>query len=560
MPNPTVLQAAMRDFQAARQQAALQEALARLTGKSNQLLSYEEVARKLRLSAKVERGVQSVPVAAIVGSVGRYSDFTRTFLPRQADDVQRWSRVKAAFADAGSGAGLPPIDLYRVGEAYFVLDGNHRVSIARQQKMEFIDARVIEVQSPVPLTPDVQPDDLIVKAEYADFLDATGLAERRPNIDLSLTVPGQYSKLMAQIQVQHDLMAQAQGREVSAADAAANWYDQVYAPFVEAIRDRGLLRWFPGRTETDLYLWVWEHHEMLRQELGWVIRPEAAVTDLAVLENARAGSAEAAPGNWRKTRLLDRYTEQLFMDILVPISGEPESWQALEQAICIAEREGSRLHGLHIVNHEAQKKSAEALAVQARFNERCATAGLSGSMAIETGKVGDKICERALLADLVVLYAAHPPPAGLPSLGSGLRSILWRLARPVLAVPHTTVCIERAMLAYDGSPKAKEALFVATYLAEMWKTALTVVAIPDPPRVSANVLDYARDYLEMHEIQGECIVLNGRLDLLLDLIKKRGFDLVILGGYSMSAVEEVMVGSAVNWLLRESPCPLLICR
>ncbi len=559
MVNQIVLQAAMQDFRAARQQAGLQEVLSRLTGKSNKLLSYEEVAKKLRLGTKVERGIQSIPVSAIVGSVGRYADFTRTFLPRQAEDRERWSRVKAVLAD-GAGAGLPPIEVYKVGEAYFVLDGNHRVSIARQEKIEFIEAHVIQVFSPVPFAPGVEPDDLIAKAEYADFLDTTCLAEHRPGVDLALTEAGQYAKLMAQIEVQRDILGQARGGEVSLWDAATDWYDQVYAPFAAAIRDRGLLRWFPGRTEADLYLWVWEHREALSKELGWEIRPEAAVTDLAILENARAGTAEAEPGSWRKARLLNRYTERLFMDILVGVNGKPDGWEALEQAICIGEREGSRLHGLHLVNGEARKTSAEALAVQARFNERCAAAGLQGTLAIETGRAADKICERALLCDLVVLSAAHPPRPGLASLSSGLRSILWRLARPMLAVPRSTTCIESAMLAYDASPKAKEALFVAAYLAEIWKTRLTVVTIPDQPLVTGDVLDYTRDYLEMHEIQGEFLVLNGNLDTLLQFVRERGFDLIVLGGYSMSAVQEVVIGSAVNRLLRDSPCPLLICR
>jgi hypothetical protein len=77
-------QSALQDFNEARLKASMQEALARLTGKSNELLSYEEVAQKLKLRARSDRGVHEIPVKAIVGSVGRYTDFTRTFLPRRA--------------------------------------------------------------------------------------------------------------------------------------------------------------------------------------------------------------------------------------------------------------------------------------------------------------------------------------------------------------------------------------------------------------------------------------------------------------------------------------------
>ena len=552
-------QAAVQDFREARQQVALQEVLARLTGKSNELLSYEEVAQKLRLAARTERGVQSIPVKAIVGSMSRYADFTRTFLPRRTDDEERWVRVKTAFSSP-EGTGLPPIEVYKVGDVYFVLDGNHRVSVARQEGWTHIEAHVIEVQTNIPLTPDVQPDDLIVKAEYADFLEQTGLANLRPNVDLSLTAPGQYAKLKEQIQVHHYVLVQDQQRQVTYQEAAEDWYDEVYTPVAEAIRERGILRWFPGRTATDLYLWVSEHRQTLEWELGWAIRPEAAVTDLAAKESARAESQETAPGSWRTARLVDRYTDRLFMDILVPLSGTAESWLALEQAISIAQREEARLHGLHIVASEAQKRSPEALAIQARFHQQCAAASVAGSLTIETGDVTRKICERALLTDVIVLHVAYPPAVGLPSLGSGLRTIIRRSARPLLAVPGEVSRLERALLIFDGSPRSKEALFVATYLAERWQTSLTVIALLEGTKVSPSVLDYARSYLEFHEIPADFILTPGPLDVALKTVAERQIDLVLMGGYSVSPLEEVMAGSAVNFMLREAHYPLLICR
>lgn len=547
-------QSALNDFHEARQRALLQEIVARLRGKSTKLLSYEEVAQQLKLSSRAERGVQTIPIAAIVGSVGRYTDFTRTFLPRRSNDQRRWAGVKAALVDQ-YGPGLPPIDVYKVGEVYFVLDGNHRVSIARQAGLTHIDARVIEVRTPVPLTPDVQPDDLIIKAEQVEFLEATRLNELRPQADVSVTAPGQYEKLKEHIAVHRYYECEDQQCEVSEQAAVEDWYDNVYGPIVLAIRERGLLRWFPDRTETDLYLWVSDHRYALEQELGWAVRPEAAVTDLAVKENSRAGTAEATPGTWRRARLLDRYADQLFKDILVPLNGAAECWPALDQAIIIAQREGAQVHGLHLTAH-----SAQAEAVQAQFIARCAAANVTGNLIIETGDVTRKIIERALLTDLVVLNVAHPPSAGLTSLGHGLRSIIWRCARPILAVPGTVAKLDRALLAYDGSPKAKEALFVAAYLAETWHTQLTVLSVADGARVPVNVQDYARAYLEMHEIEADYVMSPGPIGVLLETVQTRSIDLVLMGGYSVSALEEVVIGSAVNVLLREAHCPLFICR
>ena len=99
---------------------------------------------------------------AIVGSVGRYADFTRSFLPRRESSARRWAAVRTALPDV---AAFPPITVYQVGEAYFVLDGNHRVSVARQAGATHIPAYVTEIETPVPLTPDARPDELICQAK-----------------------------------------------------------------------------------------------------------------------------------------------------------------------------------------------------------------------------------------------------------------------------------------------------------------------------------------------------------------------------------------------------------
>ncbi|MGE5641915.1 MAG: universal stress protein, partial [Byssovorax cruenta] len=291
-------QMAIHDFYSARQRASIQEILARLRGKPTELLSYDEVAEKLKLRVRTERGTQNIPVDSIVGSVGRYTDFTRTFLPRRRDDRERWARVKAAMEE---GLGLPPIEVYKVGEVYFVIDGNHRVSIARQQGFKSMQAHVIEVQTPIPLSPDVQPDDLIIKAEYADFLQETRITDLRPNVDLSVTIPGQYRKLMDQIYTQQYLLQERSKSEVSFQTAVEEWYDDLYIPLAETIRDRGILRWFPDRTITDLYIWISENRAALEKELGWEIQSDIAASSL-ILEK----SAQSEPGSWRKARTSTR--------------------------------------------------------------------------------------------------------------------------------------------------------------------------------------------------------------------------------------------------------------
>lgn len=569
---------AVLDFRRARRRAALQDIMARLTGKSADLLSYEDVRQKLKVKGTIMRGLKDIPLEAIVGSVGRYADFTRSFLPRQDSDEERWARVKIAQTGLG---GLPPIKVYQIGDAYFVLDGNHRVSVARQLGAPTIQAYVTEVRTKVPLSPDTQPDDLILKAEYADFLERTHLDELRPEADLSVTAPGQYQVLEEHIEVHRYFMGLELKRDIPYEEAVTHFYDEVYLPVVQAIRERGILRDFPGRTETDLYLWVSEHRAELEQELGWQISPEGAAADLAaqfspkpqrvvarvsekLLDAVTPEELQAGPppGQWRKEHLTARHDDRLFADILVAINGEETGWYALERALEVARREGARLYGLHVVPSEAQRKSEEAQAVQSEFNQRCEAAGIPGRLTLEVGGVARKICERGRWNDLVVLSLSYPPaPQPIARLGSGLSTLLRRCPRPVLAVPESSSHLRRALLAYDGSPKANEALFVATYLSGKWNIPLVVVTMIETGRTTSETLARAQKYLETHGVQAAFVKESGPVaEAILKTAEEHESDLIIMGGYGLSPVLEVVLGSAVDQILRASRRPMLICR
>jgi len=554
MPKNSVqYHSAIQDFQSAQQRVAVQEILARITGKSTQLLSYDEVAEKLHLRIRVERGLQNIPLDSIVGSVGRYTDFTRTFLPRRGNSQQRWASVKAAMQE---GTGLPPIEVYKVGEIYFVIDGNHRVSIARQEGFKTIEARVIELQSNVNITPDIQPDDLIIKGEYADFLKTTRINEARPNVDLNVTSCCRYEKLMDQIHINQYLLQEENKRDVTLQDAAAHWYDTIYIPLAEAIRDRDLLRWFPDRTITDLYIWISENRDALEKEFGWEIQSDIAATDL-ILER----DVKSDPGSWRKARTVTRYIDHLFMDILVPLSGDTESWDSLEEAIQIAKREEAKIHGLHIVDSKKEIKGAKALSIQERFNQMCIDVGVDGNLVVEDGDITDKISDRATATDLIVLKIVNPPMGGLATLRSPFRAVLENSSRPVLGVPKKATGFKRALLAYDGSDLAKEALFVATYLAEVWKTELLVFTALDGTKIKSDTQDYVRRYLDLHEVGAEYIISEqGAMDFLDQTVREKNVDLVLMGSHGGNTLHQVFVGSALDHMLRESEVPIFICR
>ena len=544
---------AREDFRHARREAAIQGIVARFTGKSTELLSYEEVSQKLKAVGSAHRGLKEIPIEKIIGSVGRYTDFTRSFLPRHDSDESRWANVMSAMTNVRA-QGLPPIEVYQLGDVYFVKDGHHRVSIAKQLGVNSIEAYVTEVRTKVPLTSDVQPDDLIVKAEYAEFLERTRINQSR-QVDLNTTVPGQYEKLQEQIELYRRHIKQKENRELTLEEAASRWYDDWYLPLIEVIRDQGILRDFPDRTEADMYLWVLEHREAIQEELGWRVRPEAAAKNIADQKGTEVGE-------WRKEKLKARYSDHLFADVLVPLSGEDESWYALEQALRIAQREESRLYGLHVVASEALKESDSARAIKEKFEERCAAAGVVGSLAIESGEIANKICERASLTDLIVINLAHPPSAQLFSkLASGFRTLIHRSPRPILAVPAPATELMRPLLAYSAdSPKAEEALFAATYIAETWKSRLMIVSVIENDS-DRHELDRVRDYLEFHEVSADFILEKGSpSEVILQTAEKNQNDLIIMGGYGSGPVMEAVRGSSLDVVLREAKVPMMLCR
>jgi nucleotide-binding universal stress UspA family protein len=569
---------AVGDFRRARRRAALRSVFARWAGNSPRLLSYEDVRRKLkaRETAKIE--LKEIPLDAIVGSVGRYDDFTRGFLPRRDSSEGRWAGVKVAVTGLG---GLPPIEVYQIGDAYFVLDGNHRVSVARDVGASQIEAYVRKMDTKVPLSPDIQPDDLLIKAEYAEFLDRTSFDEIAPQIDLTVTLPGRYPVLLDQISAHQDHLNKTEDRKVSLREAAAAWVQQVYAPTVEVIRQQGLLRDFSGRTETDLYVWMSQHTADLERELGWEVKRESVASNLAAQSSPRLIrrfsrakkkvfdaltpdplDSGPAPGIWRRDQLGVRGRENLAANILVAVSGEEHSWSAVDQALIVAQREGARLQGLHVVKSEDQVEGEKAKAVRVEFERRTDEVGVSGRLAVEVGGVARKICERARWSDFVVVHLAHPPGTRtIARLGSGFRTMILRCPTPILAVPRSISPMNHAILAYDGSRKAKEALYLSTYLASRWNISLVIVSVAEAKRVTEETLREAQSYAERHDVTPVVVSKKGDVaEAVLQTANETKSDFTVIGGYGHSPVIEAALGSAIDHILRESDRPVLICR
>jgi hypothetical protein len=266
------------DFGTARRKAFWNEIVSFLSGRSNLLLSWDEVRGKLGVRGQVYRGVQPVPVNKVIGSVGRYRDFDRVFMPTQDRTADRWRSIARAHYDYVS---LPPVKLYKIGDAYFVLDGNHRISVAREQGIEFVDAEVIEANTVVSVTADLDADDLEIKGEYARFLDRTRLDELQPDQNIEFTIGGGYERLLEHIAVHRHFLGLEWQRFVPEDEAVCDWYDNLYLPLVRIVREKDVLTDFPGRTEADLYLWIMDHQHYLREQFGPGVDTEQAAEHFA---------------------------------------------------------------------------------------------------------------------------------------------------------------------------------------------------------------------------------------------------------------------------------------
>jgi uncharacterized ParB-like nuclease family protein len=265
------------DFSRARFKSFLNRIRSVISGQPSRLLSYDEVRASLRIGGPIYRGIQTVPVSQIAGSLNRYHQFDRAFLPTENQIAPRWVSVDRAFYKAVS---LPPVLLYKVGQVYFVVDGHHRVSVAREQGQEFIDAEVRECSTKVNITPDLKPEDLVILGEKVQFLERTRLDQLRPDARVRLTISGGFGRMLKHIAVHRYFMGLDQKQDITDADAVTDWYDTVYMPIVEVVRDSGILEEFPGRTEADLYLWVLDHQQQLAQESGQALdRPQDAARD-----------------------------------------------------------------------------------------------------------------------------------------------------------------------------------------------------------------------------------------------------------------------------------------
>lgn len=268
------------DFSRAKTRARFQSLLNTLTWKNTDLLSFYEVTSIIKPKSETYRGMQTIPVSRIIGSEGRYHDFSSAFFPKREMLRNRWESVDRAVL---SDIVLPPISVFSLGGYYFVRDGNHRVSVAKAQGVEFIDAEVVELDSQIPLEEGMTMKTLrrrVVAYERNAFIQQYK-PSYLPMGEIVFTSPGAYPEMVNHILVHKYFINQNQKEEIPFEQAAVSWYKNVYVPIVKVIREEHLLFQFPGSTEGDMYLWIvrtWD--DMKRQKKNQNIPIEEAAEEI----------------------------------------------------------------------------------------------------------------------------------------------------------------------------------------------------------------------------------------------------------------------------------------
>jgi ParB/Sulfiredoxin domain len=269
-------------FDRARRRFAYRRLLDALRGESprRDLLDFERAEEALRPFSRRYAGVQAIPLSRIIGTDSRLSDFDRDFLPRRRELAGRWRRVERAFPHGD----FPPIVVSKLGDAYFVIDGHHRVAIARQQGMETIDAQVTDLQARWHLGPDADHDELTHAEQYRLFMELSGLAAARPEARFALSQPVGYGQMLDDVQRHGYQLMLGAGRALTPSEIAADWYESVYLNALNTFRNEGLV---PRTTPDDLFVCVSERRRTTILPGGRPLGVEHAARQVLADDNHR---------------------------------------------------------------------------------------------------------------------------------------------------------------------------------------------------------------------------------------------------------------------------------
>lgn len=264
------------DFDKARVKQFINSVFSFITNRPNSLYSFEEIKSLLQTQSQSYKGVQPIEIKNIVGSEGRYRDFDKFFLPKHSHTRGRWESIDKAHYQK---IDLPPVSVYKINDFYFVKDGNHRVSVAREQGIEFIDAEVIELKLNFKFNSVDELKLKILELEKENFYNISKIDKIKNVTDIECSVIGNYDILLKHIEGHKYFNSEKKGFEIPWEEAVQSWYDKVYYPIVELARQQKIMSFFEKKTLSDLYIWFVEYWHKLKLDFGHNILPEVAINE-----------------------------------------------------------------------------------------------------------------------------------------------------------------------------------------------------------------------------------------------------------------------------------------
>ncbi len=280
----------------------------------------------------------------------------------------------------------------------------------------------------------------------------------------------------------------------------------------------------------------------------------------------------------------------MIKSILVTLDGSEHSQTAARYGCWLAERLQATVVGMHVIDvvsiegsgaflHDVSgslgfepyldfsSKMREALQERGRvlleqFLALCGEHGIRADTHLATGIVANEICEQARTADLVVVgHRGVNERFSTGLLGGTTESVTRKCPKPLLVSPMQFQPIGRPLLAYDGSQRAAAAMHEAAELAVALRLPLTVLHVGKDEGSAARVVDEARRYLASHRLEAEYVVRPGHAnEVILDVLGEGGHDLLVIGAYGHSRIIEMVLGSTTEYVLRNAPVPLFLCR
>lgn len=273
----------------------------KLTNNSH-LKYFDQEYHNQNLIAGVDLGFRVVKVDKIVGSVNRYMDFDANFKPKISHSQERFQFVREALE---RNIILPPVKLYKIKDEYYVVDGHHRISVARQLRQKYIDAYVTEY-----LPVEDTPENALYRARF-DFEQRTGTE------GILLSQKEGYDKLAQQIKEHQHYLNEKNSQKVSLREAAKDWFYSIYRPIIEKIREEKLTEQFKNATLGDIYIFLSEQLRAYNREKNRYIDFNRATREIRFFAEEARILTPPAPLKNKLMRILTSLHKNIPLPVMV---------------------------------------------------------------------------------------------------------------------------------------------------------------------------------------------------------------------------------------------------